>query len=261
MDKNPIAKFYNEMPNAQKIALLMIALGENFSAKIMSELNENEIKKISYWIDQMAHVPFPLIQKSVQEFCDRLNRHSKLTYHGGRDYINSILTQAMGKKQAKTVVSNLSEEDESDVSFILNKADLNKLTDHLKHVSSQTIALMMIYLEPQRSAKIMTKLTEEKQVEIFNSLVGLENIDKGTVKVLMQTTAQILGKKRLEFKFNPKDGIRVAAKIFQQLTADQQKQTLEKLGQFDPALVANIIPYLDVESKHTKSRGKTATIS
>ena len=84
-----IEEQYNEMPTAQKSALLFIALGQKWATEMMRLLKPEEVKKISYWIHRMQYVPQELTERIIRDFYERLVRKTSLASSGGQDYLMS----------------------------------------------------------------------------------------------------------------------------------------------------------------------------
>src|SRR3989304_1454477 len=102
-----VEETYKEMTNAQKAALLLIALGQRWATEIMRSLKGEEVRKVSYWINKMDYVPQEVTERVIRDFYERLVRKTSLASSGGRDYLLDILSGMMGEIKAQELVDDL----------------------------------------------------------------------------------------------------------------------------------------------------------
>ncbi|SCA58852.1 hypothetical protein AB751O23_AV_00010, partial [Chlamydiales bacterium SCGC AB-751-O23] len=72
MKKEEVEDVYKGLNPAQKTAFLLITLGQRWATEVMRFLKEDEVKQISYWINQMHYVPQEINEKIVKEFYGKL---------------------------------------------------------------------------------------------------------------------------------------------------------------------------------------------
>ena len=75
LHRNPeyfIEVLRNWTPDFQKRALLLIALGQEWTEEVISLLKEEEVEEISSWINNMEYVPRDITEKVIKEFYTKI---------------------------------------------------------------------------------------------------------------------------------------------------------------------------------------------
>lgn len=179
MAKTGVEESLKSLPSAKKVALLLVALGQRIAADIMRLLKPNEVKKISFWISRIDHVPQELTERVIKEFYDSLSQRSSVVSIDGREYPKGIF--AYDERVFHPDLGNESAlEGGSEVLEILNAENPKKLSQRLKTLSPQTVARALSYLEPKRAADIIAGFSIEMQDRILENLTALERGKVGT---------------------------------------------------------------------------------
>ncbi len=237
-DKEMLESEYKEMPNAKKIALLMIALGQRWATEILRHLKENEIKEISYWISKMETVPQSLTEKVINEFYTALAKRASLSTMGGRDYLMNIFTGLMGENKAREVLGEMLDREKYEIFKVLKQVDPKQLAAYLKQEQPQTIALMLSYVEPPRAAAIISALSEDIRVSVIYSMATLEEIDTEVVEAVEQALTANLSTLSDGKPLEKMGGVRVVAELLNNM--NESKDVLEKLSEEHFDLAAKI---------------------
>lgn len=156
----------DELSGIKKAAVLMIALGPETSAEIMKILPESYIQKVSYEISNIDYIKPEQIDAVVEEYME-MSQAREYVLDGGIDYAKDVLNKALGPKRAQEIIGVLNQIQLREKPFdIARRADTNQLATLLQGEHPQTIALVMSYIQPEKAADILSKFSEEEQVEI-----------------------------------------------------------------------------------------------
>lgn len=231
---------FNNMDQSQKAALLMIALGHKWATEIMRLLKPAEVKKVSYWVSQVNYVPQEVTEAVIREFYESLVRKTSLSSTGGRDYLLEVLTGLMGTNKARELVDDIVTQEDAEVFRILKKVDPKQLAAHLKQEQPQTVALMMSYLEPRRSAAIIAEFQQDIQTEILLRLAKLEETDPDVIGVMERSLQDSLGSVAAGKQMKKIGGIKVVAEILNNVSKDIEKSIMDDIGDRDFDLATEI---------------------
>lgn len=156
----------DEISGIKKAAVLMIALGPETSAEIMKILPESYIQKVSYEISNIDYIKPEQIDAVIEEYMD-MSQAREYVLDGGIDYAKDVLNKALGPKRAQEIIGVLNQIQLREKPFdIARRADTNQLANLLKGEHPQTIALVLSYIQPEKAASILSKFSEEEQIEI-----------------------------------------------------------------------------------------------
>jgi flagellar motor switch protein FliG len=235
-----IEETYKEMSTAQKSALLIIALGQRWATEILRMLKPEEVRKISYWINKMDHVPQEITEKVIKDFYERLVKKTSLSSTGGRDYLLDVLSGMMGESRAQELVDDLAEGESSEVFRILKQVEPAKLATFLKQEQPQTVALMLSHLDPSRSAQIITAMPEDKQYEVLLRIAKLEETDQEIISAMERTLTKSLGPMATGKQSKKVGGTKLVAEILNNVGKETENALMEQIGETDFDLATEI---------------------
>lgn len=222
----------------KKAAMLLIALGEELSSKILGKLDDDEVQDISREIALTKIVDPDTMESVVEEFYNMLLA-KKFISKGGLDYAKSVLTKSLGPERARKIIDRLTKLLEQSSGFeFLTKIEPKQLAKFIQNEHPQTIALILAHLDPSQAAESLAELPEDLKAEVAIRIANLQDISPTVVKTLSKVLEE-----RFESisSYNVEvGGVKSVAEIFNRMDRTASKQTLERLEKDAPELVASI---------------------
>lgn len=133
--------------NMEKVAMFLISIGSERSAKIMQHLRGEEVEKLSLELSKIKDIDQDTRKIVIKEVHD-LMVAGKALDEGGLDFATEVLTKTFGKSEAESIILKLKEELESRPFTITRKASARQLLNILQNENAQIIALILSYIEP-----------------------------------------------------------------------------------------------------------------
>ena len=226
----------NELSPAQKVAVLMVALGQENAADVMKFLTDYEIEEITHTITEIKYLPSELQDEILGEFEQHLLAGEYMS-QGGVDFARGALERAVGPRKAQEILDRIMSQVSSGF-YLLKNVPPEQLAPFISHEHPQTIALILSQLEPQHAAGIIGQLPERIQGEVAYRIATMENITPNVLKQIedsLETNLRdILG--------GNKDvgGPKVVAEMLNLTGASVEKNVLDRLDAHDPE-VAEIV--------------------
>src|SRR5574344_832001 len=143
-----------ELSNQEKAAILFIALGPEYSAKLFQHLDDEEIEKITLEIANHKQVSAEQKAQVVSEFYQMAMARDYIST-GGLEYAQSVLEKALGADKAMDIINRLTTSLQVRPFDFLRKTDPSQLMNFIQNEHPQTIALIMAYLEPEQAATVL----------------------------------------------------------------------------------------------------------
>src|SRR5690606_38282529 len=142
-----------DLSGRQKVAVLCMALGPEFAAKIAQQLNPEEMEAISFEIARLENVTGQMADSVLKE------GHETSLAEGGVDYAREILERAFGADKAGDMLQRI-ETQLADTAGLhrLRKADPQQLGNMLRNEHPQTIALILAHLEAAHTAAVLNEI-------------------------------------------------------------------------------------------------------
>ncbi|MDF2550345.1 MAG: flagellar motor switch protein FliG [Chlamydiales bacterium] len=226
--------------SSQKLALLLIALGQKWATEMMRLMKPEEVKKVSFWINRINYVPQEVTEKIIREFYDKLVAKTSLASTGGREYLMDILVGMMGDSRAKELIEDLSHEEENEVFRILKRVEPRKLASYFKHEQPQTVALMMGHLDPQRAAAIISEMPNDVQFEVLMRMAKLEETDQDIVNAMEESLTATLGSVGVGKKSKKVGGAKAVAEVLNFFRREGSKSIMDRISETDVNLAGEI---------------------
>ena len=213
-----------KLTGPQKAAVLMLALNEQQSVTMFSNMDEEEIKEISQAMANLGKMDADMVEDVFTEFVSRLSTTGSLiaTYEG----TERILRQAMGDR-ADDMMEELRGPAGRTLWEKLGNVNEGMLAAYLKSEYPQTIAVVLSKLDPDHAARVLSVLPEETAIEVINRMLTMEGVRKEILQAVDNTL-------RSEFMANlartsRRDPHESMADIFNNFDRATEKKFLETL--------------------------------
>ena len=160
----PTAQRSDELTGIEKAAILLIALGRDKSAEVLSHLAADEVQRLS---QQIAAIPYvtPDTRNAVLGEVSKLVSSSDYT-EGGIEYVQQVLEKALGTQKASRIVESMTHEQRARPLESLAEASSEQLAAALVNEHPQTTALVLCHLPGDKAAAVLGSLPSERQGEV-----------------------------------------------------------------------------------------------
>ena len=220
----------------QKVAVLMVALGQENAADVMKFLTDYEIEEITQTITEIKYLPSGLQDEILAEFEQHLLAGEYMS-QGGVDFARGTLERAVGPRKAQEILDRIMSTVSSGF-YLLKNVPPEQLAPFIAHEHPQTIALILSQLEPENAAGIIGQLPERIQGEVAYRIATMENI---TPSVLKQIEDSLEANLRDILGGNQDvGGPKVVADMLNLTGGSVEKNVLDRLDAQDPE-VAEIV--------------------
>lgn len=229
---------FDEMSMTQKIAVLLVQLGEDVTSNIFSKMSIHAITEISKHIANNRSIEKNVGAAVLEEFYAIIQSNQYLTT-GGLEYAREILYKALGPEEAKKVLERLSKSMQSSQNFAyLSNIKPQQLADFIITEHPQTIALILAHMDPSAAAETLYIFSDDLRAEVAMRMAKLGDITPAIIKrvsAVLESKLESLASYKVEV-----GGPRSVADVFNRLGAKVSKATLAQIEQIDQELAASI---------------------
>jgi len=228
------------LPGIRKAAILMIILGEQTSAEILRQLDDEEVQSIGREVARITSINNEQAETIVEEFY-QMSMARDYVLKGGIDYAKKMLMNAFGPEHAKKLMDRLVKTLGSEMASFdtLQRADPQQLAKFIHNEHPQTIALVLSHLNASQAAGLLSSLPAELRADVALRMASLDQISPEVISKI----AVIIGEKLKalgELSREPYGGVRAVSEMFNRLDSASSKELLEAIEQVDGNLVATI---------------------
>jgi len=229
---------FDEMTIAEKIAILLLQLGEEETAGIFSNMSVDAITEVSKFIATNNTIDRSVATAILEEFHAIFQSGQYMT-SGGMEYARELLYRTLGSDEAKKVLDKLSRSMQNTQNFAyLSKIKPQQLSDFIAHEHPQTIALILAHMDATEAADTIGYFPDELRSEVAMRMAKLGDISPSVIKrvsAVLESKLESLASYKVEV-----GGTRAVADIFNRLGAKSSKATLATIEQVDEELATMI---------------------
>ncbi len=170
----------------------MIALGPKVAGKIMKELPEQMIEQLTGQISELKFVSADEKRAVLTDFI-KMRKSSSGFEFGGEDSAKQILEEALGRRQADSIINRATGFSSMSGFENLKKVDHLTVVNYLKNEHPQTIAVVLAHVDPRYSGPVMSMLPPTLQADIAHKIATLDKPNKEalqTVENVVSTMVQ-----------------------------------------------------------------------
>ena len=229
---------FDEMPIAEKIAILLLQLGEDNTAEIFTHMKVEPITEVSKYIAKGNSIDRTIAAAILEEFY-AIFQSGKYMTSGGMEYARELLYRILGPEEAKRVLEKLTKSMQNTQNFsYLSKIKPQQLADFITHEHPQTIALILAHMEATEAADTLQFFSDDLRSEVAMRMAKLGDISPSVIKrvsAVLESKLESLASYKVEV-----GGTRAVADIFNRLGAKSSKSTLATIEQVDESLASQI---------------------
>lgn len=160
---------------SQKSAIILLALGEKFTAEVFKRMERGEITNVSRAMLQMESVPKEQVEEVLREYNETLAYGHELLM-GGAEQVKRLLTKSLDGDTAKYIMDQLELESGPAPFRELENVSPRILAQILRNEHPQTLALILGHLQPDQAAELLQNLPAGVRAEVLMRLAKLEAV-------------------------------------------------------------------------------------
>ena len=216
----------------EKVAILMVALGEDNAAEIMKYLADFEIEDIAQAVTELRNLPTSLQDQVLEEFEQHLLAGEYMN-QGGVDFARGTLERAVGSHRAQEILDRVMGTTSSGF-YMLKNTSPEQLAPFISNEHPQTIGLILSQLDPGQAAGILSQLPERIQADVAYRVATMGNITPGVLKQVEESLEANLK----DILSGNKDvgGPKIVADMLNLTGTSVEKNILERLDAQDPEI-------------------------
>ena len=218
------------MSKLQKLAALLIIVGPEAAAQVMKNLGETELEAVATEMTKIPSISHEMQVALLKDF-SAVAHEASSSILGGVDYAQAALEKSVGAYRASSILGRVSA-GRSPVAAMQTLADMEprQVYNLIKHEQPQTIALIMSYLGPQKSAELLIHLPPEGRQPIIERLATLAPTPIEVVEKVVEVLNLKAGLQHSR-GLNQTGGLKIAANLLNALDKTMSKELLNSIDE------------------------------
>ncbi|MDD3312368.1 flagellar motor switch protein FliG [Pseudodesulfovibrio sp.] len=222
----------------QKTAIVLLALGEKFTAEVFKRMERNEIAAVSKAMLETDSVPREQVLQVLKEYNEALAYGAELLV-GGPEQVKRMLTKALDAETAKYIMDSLDLDSGPTPFQELENVSPRILAQILRNEHPQTLALILGHLHPDQAADLISHLPAGVRAEVLMRLAKLEAVAEEMLmevdKVLQSQLIAMGGKEGKKV-----GGVNAVAEILNAVDRNTEEEVLSEIEEESAQMAEDI---------------------
>jgi flagellar motor switch protein FliG len=209
----------------EKSAILMLALGEEHTARLFALMDDEEIKEISQTMANLGTVSANIVERLFVEFAEQISATGSLV--GSYESTERLLAKVLGTDRVNTIMEEIRGPAGRTMWDKLGNVNETVLANYLKNEYPQTVAVVLSKIKPEHAGRVLTQLPESFAMEVIMRMLRMEAVQKEVLDDVERTL-------RNEFfsslaRTNRRDSHELIAEIFNSLDRNTETRFITAL--------------------------------
>lgn len=224
---------------ARKAAIVLIQIGREKAATVLSHLNETEVELITAEIAQLESVSPDESSDVLREFADMVTARRHIL-QGGLEFAQHLLQSSLGEDRAAEMIARLNAVAIQLPFRFLQRADPSQLRTFIADEHPQVIALVLAHMTPDKASLVLSGLPPEQQAEIAHRIAVM---DRSTPDIVRKV--ETILERKLSSMLQPAETSRVGGlgplvNIINRSDRATERQIVEGLESRDTSLAEEV---------------------
>ncbi len=174
--------------------MLLLALGENEAATVLKHLDAKVVQKLGSEMTQLRSASRDEVSEVIGSFVLTMEGQADIKV-GSDDYIRRVLTDALGDDKASGIIDRILVGRKSKGLDVLKWMEPRAIAELVRLEHPQVLAIVISYLDPDLSARVLTELPQSVQTEVLLRVAQLDGVQPSALgKLDEMLEKQIAGK-------------------------------------------------------------------
>jgi flagellar motor switch protein FliG len=216
---------FRTLTGPEKAAILMLALGDEHTARLFTMMDDEEIKEISQTMANLGTVSSSIVERLFVEFAEQISATGSLV--GTYESTERLLAKVLGQERVNTIMEEIRGPAGRTMWDKLGNVNETVLANYLKNEYPQTVAVVLSKIKSDHAGRVLTQLPESFAMEVIMRMLRMEAVQKEVLDDVERTL-------RNEFfsslaRTNRRDSHELIAEIFNSLDRSTETRFLTAL--------------------------------
>jgi flagellar motor switch protein FliG len=225
----------DDMTGLRKAAVLLVHMGRENAARILSVLRESEVEELTAEVVKIGAVEANVADDVITEF-HAMFRAQQYASHGGLDLARELLEASLGADRAGEIVGRLTAVVRDMPFNFLQQADPRQVLSFLQDEHPQTIALVLAHMRAGQASEILSGLAPDLQADVANRIAVMDRTSPDIVRQVEGTLERKLSSVLQPTDLSSVGGLQPLVEIINRSDRATERMILEGLTERNPEL-------------------------
>jgi flagellar motor switch protein FliG len=223
----------------RKAAILLIQMGRERAASILSHLSDSEVESISGEIARLQTIDSAETESVLTEFHEMMTARAHIA-QGGLSFAHQLLEESLGPERASEVMARLQAAAVQMPFQFLHRADPAQLRSFIIDEHPQVIALVLAHMTPDKASMLLSGLQPDAQADVAHRIAVMDRTSPDMIRAVESTLERRLSSMLQPSEMSRVGGLDPLVNIINRSDRSTERQIVEGLESLDPALAEEI---------------------
>jgi flagellar motor switch protein FliG len=223
----------------RKAAILLVQMGRERAAAVMSHLSETEVEAVSAEIAQLEAIGGSETESVLGEFHAMMTARAHIS-QGGLSFAQQVLEESLGSERASEIISRLQAAAVKMPFQFLHRADPAQLRSFIADEHPQVIALVLAHMTADKASLLLAGLPPTIQADVAHRIAVMDRTSPDVIRAVESTLERRLSSMLQPNEMKQVGGIDPLVDIINRSDRSTERQIVEGLEALDPALADQI---------------------
>ena len=219
----------------RKAAILIIQLGREKAASVLSHLSEAEVEAVSSEVARLESVSGAESDAVMREFRDMMTARAHIA-QGGLSFAQQLLEESLGSDRAAEIMGRLNAAAVQMPFQFLHRAEPSQLRSFIIDEHPQVIAMVLAHMSADKASLLLSGLSPEMQAEVAHRIAVMDRTSPDVVRAVESTLERRLSSMLMPAEMKQVGGVDPLVNIINRSDRSTERQIVEGLEALDPSL-------------------------
>ncbi len=229
----------DKLDGINKAAILLMCLGEETAAKVMRELTDEEIFKVTRAMANIEHIPESARQRVLEDFELAAESQAGMVIKG-QDFAKKTIAGTGSDERVESLMRQFVSGTEARPLETIAKMQPPMVAGLLEREHPQTVALVLSTQTPEHASAIIAYLPDEKHADVIQRIATIDTVSPNVIDRIEDALNREIGVVAGEQDQRQIGGIPKVVEILDNMTDNLDSEILDNLEEIDPDMVEEI---------------------
>lgn len=223
----------------RKAAILLVQLGKERAALVMSHMDDREVEQVSAEIAQLSQINQPETESVLHEFRDMMTARMHIA-QGGLSVAQQLLEHSLGPERAAKIMERLQAAAVKMPFQFLHQADPAQLRSFIAEEHPQVIALVLAHMAPDKASLLLSGLPPEQQATVAHRIAVMDRTSPDIIRAVEETLERKFSSMLQPAELSRVGGVDPLVNIINRSDRTTERQIVEGLEALDQMLADEV---------------------
>ncbi|MFZ9635244.1 MAG: flagellar motor switch protein FliG, partial [Alphaproteobacteria bacterium] len=176
---------FRSLSGPSKAAIMLLALGQDYAAKVFTFLDDDEIRELSQAMSSLGSVNAKVVERLFVEFANQMSSGGSVI--GNVEATQRLLASIMDPDRVQSIMDDITGPAGRTMWDKLGNVNDTVLANYLRNEYPQTVAVVMSRIKAEQAARVIALLPDQMSRDVVLRMLKMEHVQKEVLEDVERT--------------------------------------------------------------------------